>query len=51
MSDNGFTKKYELKQHTMLLHFQDESDACLRASEVKPKLDRFIVKKLKGKDN
>lgn len=51
MSDNGFTMKYELKQHTMLLHFQDESDACLRASEVKPKLDRFIVKKLKGKDN
>lgn len=55
MSDNGFTMKYELKQHTMLLHFQAKppyaENICLRASEVKPKLDRFILKKLEEKDN
>lgn len=50
MMGNIFTTEYKLNQHTMLLHFQDESDACLRASEVKPKLDRFIVKKFNGKD-
>lgn len=50
MKGNVFKTEYKLKQHTMLLHFQDEPDACLRASEVKPKLDRFIVKKLEGKD-
>lgn len=32
-----------LKQHTPLIHFQhDQEGATLRASEVKPKLDRFI---------
>ncbi|WP_308549448.1 hypothetical protein [uncultured Parabacteroides sp.] len=36
-----------LKQHTPLIHFQhDQYGATLRASEVKPKLDRFILKKL-----
>lgn len=50
MMGNVFKKEYKLQQHTMLLHFQDESDACLRASEVKPKLDRFIVKKFNGKN-
>jgi len=46
-----------LKQHTPLIHFQhDQEGATLRASEVKPKLDRFILTKLgngdynKGKD-
>lgn len=35
--------KIELKQHTPLLHFQHESvGATLRASEVKPGLDRYI---------
>lgn len=34
----------ELKQHTPLLHFQHSQDgATLRASEVKPKLDKFIT--------
>jgi hypothetical protein len=34
-----------LKQHTPLIHFQHEQDgATLRATEVKPKLDRFICK-------
>jgi hypothetical protein len=36
-----------LKQHTPLIHFQHEQEgATLRASEVKPKLDRFILEKL-----
>lgn len=40
-----------LKQHTPLLHFQPmQRGACLRASEVKPKLDKFLWKTL-GKDN
>jgi len=54
MKGNVFKTEYKLKQHTMLLHFQakptNEENVCLRASEVKPKLDRFIVKKLEGKD-
>lgn len=38
-----------LKQHTPLIHFQhDQEGATLRASEVKPKLDRFILTKLGG---
>lgn len=40
-----------LKQHTPLIHFQhDQYGATLRASEVKPKLDRFILTKLGGGD-
>jgi len=36
-----------LKQHTPLIHFQhDQEGATLRASEVKPKLDRFIISRL-----
>lgn len=36
-----------LKQHTPLIHFQhDQEGATLRASEVKPKLDRFIIARL-----
>lgn len=35
-----------LKQHTPLIHFQhDQYGATLRVSEVKPKLDKFIIKK------
>lgn len=41
------TLKVLLKQHTPLIHFQhDQEGATLRASEVKPKLDRFIIEKL-----
>lgn len=44
----------KLNQHSMMIHFQADQRGsvpiCLRASEVKPKLDRFIVKKL-GKEN
>lgn len=43
------TLKVTLKQHTPLIHFQhDQYGATLRASEVKPKLDRFIIEKLGG---
>lgn len=36
-----------LRQHTPLIHFQwFEDGATLRASEIKPKLDRFILDKL-----
>jgi hypothetical protein len=38
-----------LKQYTPLLHFQGKQEgACLRASEVKPKLDRFVLDYLEG---
>jgi len=34
----------ELKQYTPMVHFQsDEPGACLRASEVKPKLDKYVL--------
>lgn len=43
--------KFTLKQHTPIIHFQhDQAGATLRATEVKPKLDRFILTKL-GSDN
>jgi len=42
---------FTLQQHTPLIHFQpDQQGATLRASEVKPKLDRFIIEKLGGTD-
>lgn len=41
------TLTVKLKQHTPLIHFQhSQQGATLRASEVKPKLDRFILAKL-----
>ena len=37
----------KLRQHTPLIHFQhDQEGATLRASEVKPKLDKFVLTKL-----
>ena len=39
-----FVTTFELKQQTPMIHFQHSQEGvCLRASEVKPKLDRFIV--------
>ena len=36
-----------LRQHTPLIHFQHYQDnATLRASEVKPQLDRFLLTQL-----
>jgi len=41
-----FKLNFTLKQHTPIIHFQsDQSGATLRASELKPKLDRFLLKK------
>jgi hypothetical protein len=41
-----------LKQHTPLIHFQHgQEGATLRASEVKPKLDRFILEDLGNGDS
>lgn len=43
--------EYKLKQETPMIHFQwDEVGACLRASEVKPKLDKFIIEDMGGKE-
>jgi hypothetical protein len=43
--------EFTLKQHTPLIHFQHEqAGATLRASEVKPKLDKFLIDKLGGID-
>jgi len=40
---------FTLKQHTPIIHFQHEQDgATLRVTEVKPKLDRFIIEKEGG---
>lgn len=37
----------KLKQHTPIIHFQHKQvGATLRATEVKPKLDRFLLEKL-----
>ncbi len=42
-----FELKYNLIQQTPLIHFQhDQVGATLRATEVKPKLDKFIIAKL-----
>ena len=39
--------EFTLRQHTPLIHFQhDQEGATLRATEVKPKLDRFILERL-----
>ena len=44
-SYNKFQNTYTLIPHSPLIHFQWDSDyATLRATEVKPKLDRYIVK-------
>ena len=45
------TLTIRLKQHTPLIHFQhDQEGATLRASEVKPKLDKYILTQLGGGD-
>lgn len=44
-----FKKTFHLKQHTPLIHFQSEQEgASLRATELKPKLDAFLIKQLGG---
>jgi hypothetical protein len=51
MDKTNFTVTYHLKQQTPMIHFQsDEEGATLRASEVKPKLDKFIIAQQAGGD-
>lgn len=46
-----YKKVFNLEQITPMWHFQgDDPNCCLRATEVKPKLDKFIIKSL-GEDN
>ena len=40
-----FKAEFTLKQHTPIIHFQsNQSGATLRATELKPKFDRFLLK-------
>ena len=44
-----FKKTFQLKQHTPLIHFQSEQEgASLRATELKPKFDKFLIEQLGG---
>ena len=46
-----FQSTYTLLPQSPLIHFQwDQNGAALRATEVKPKLDRYIIKRL-GESN
>jgi len=41
---SNFKIEFTLKQHTPIIHFQsDQAGATLRATELKPKLDRFLI--------
>lgn len=43
---------FQLKQHTPIIHFQwEQAGATLRATEVKPKLDQFIIENLLKEQN
>ena len=43
---SNYKLKFTLKQHTPIIHFQhNQHGATLRASELKPKLDKFLMKK------
>lgn len=52
MSDNKMDKFrvcFRLKQHTPIIHFQsDQRGATLRATELKPKLDKFLLDRVEG---
>jgi len=51
-STSKYRLEFTLKQHTPIIHFQaDQKGATLRASELKPKLDRFLIDKLKMLEN
>jgi len=46
---SNFKLEFTLKQHTPIIHFQsDQKGATLRATELKPKLDRFLIGQVKG---
>ncbi|AXX95869.1 hypothetical protein [Arcobacter ellisii] len=45
---SNFKVKFTLKQHTPIIHFQsDQMGATLRATELKPKFDRFLLENVK----
>lgn len=45
---SNYKLTFQLKQHTPLIHFQaDQQGATLRVSELKPKLDKFLIEKFK----
>ena len=49
MNYNPFKLEFTLKQHTPIIHFQHEQDgATLRATELKPKLDKYLIENLTG---
>lgn len=49
--DTSYRKTFVLRQQTPMIHFQyADRGAVIRASEFKPKLDKFLVKK-KGGEN
>jgi hypothetical protein len=42
---------FKIKQHTPMIHFQHDQDcATLRASELKPKLDQYLIENIFKKD-
>lgn len=44
-----YKKTFKLIQHTPIIHFQpDQIGAVLRASDIKPRLDRFMIEKMGG---
>jgi len=44
---SNFKVEFTLKQHTPIIHFQsDQSGATLRATELKPKFDKFLLEKV-----
>ena len=45
---SNFKVEFTLKQHTPIIHFQaGQRGATLRASELKPKFDRFLLENVK----
>jgi len=43
---NKYKVEFKVKQHTSIIHFQpDQQGATLRATELKPKLDKFLIAK------
>ena len=48
---SNFKVVFSLKQHTPIIHFQSsQKGATLRATELKPKLDRFLMEHAFGND-
>jgi len=48
---SNFKLEFTLKQHTPLIHFQsNQYGATLRATELKPKLDKFLIEQFEKKN-